>query len=119
MKKTYQPFIIKLAAEVIEILKDEIDNHEHAKEELCMLLTQKLIDGKISEGDDVRMIFESDDELFKFIGKCLTYDSMASLMEMGLVGVYDVEDKGEGFFLTEKGKLYMEAVKKSKPGLSV
>jgi hypothetical protein len=112
MKKTYQPFIIKKVNEILEILKDDINPSEHIKERLCMILTKKFIDGNLSAEDDVRMVFDSEEELLRFVNECYTYESLVSLMEKGFVNVYD-DDDDELFFLTEKGKQYVEKMKKN------
>jgi hypothetical protein len=114
MNKTYQPFIIVKAEEILDILKDDIKPSEHMKERLCMILTEKFINGKLSADDDVRTVFESEEELLKFVNECYTYENLESLMEQGLVGMYEDENDEKLFFLTEKGKLFMDALKKSK-----
>jgi hypothetical protein len=112
MNKTYQPFIIEKADEILEILKDDIVPFDHARERLCMLLTEKFINGKLSSEDDVRTVFESEEELLRFVNECYIYENLLSLMEQGLVGMYEDDDNEELFFLTEKGKLYMDVIKK-------
>jgi len=112
MNKTYQPFVVKKSKEIITVIKDEIPYSEHATEHLCDILTQKFIDGRLNENDDLQDIFEPD-ELMVFIAQEKTYSDLKSLIEMGLVGVYDDEKSEDLFFLTEKGKVYMEQLKKS------
>ena len=114
MNKTYQPFIIEKAEEILDILKDDINPSEHMKERLCMILTDKFIDGKLSADDDVRTVFDSEEELLKFVNECYTYENLVSLMEQGLVGMYEDDNNEKLFFLTEKGKLFMDALRKSK-----
>jgi len=114
MNRTYQPFIIEKAEEILETLKDDIKPSEHMKDRLCMILTDKFIAGTLSAEDDVRTVFESEEELLKFVNECYTYENLVSLMEQGLVGVYEDENDEKLFFLTEKGKLFMDALKKSK-----
>jgi len=103
MKTTYQPFIIKKAEEVIELLKEEIMPTELAKNYLCDIMTQKFIDGKFGEGDEG--VFESDEELFRFINQCEVNEGLAHLYELGLINSFDDCDS---FFITEEGKRYME-----------
>lgn len=112
MNKTYQPFIIKKANEVLEILKEEVKASERAKETLCTILTQKFIDGKLSEEDDVDCIFESEDEILEFINLCDLNDDLMVLHDLGFIGVLE-ENYEESFFLTKKGKLYAKALKQN------
>jgi hypothetical protein len=112
MKKTYQPFIIEKADEILEILKDDINPSDHMKDRLCMILTKKFINGNLNAEDDVKTVFDSEEELLKFVNECYTYESLISLMEKGFVNMYD-DDDNELFFLTEKGKQYVEEIKKN------
>lgn len=105
MGKTYQRFIIEKADEVFETLGPDIKPTERNKAVLCDLLTQKLIDGKLSEGDE--QIFESEEEINKFVHQCWINDNLDDLQERGLIGSYN---DGDSFFLTETGKLYVEKI---------
>ena len=105
MKGTYQPFILEIVEEVFEELKDDINPSEASKEYLCMLLTEKFIDGKLSEGDGSQGIFESDEEIDIFVNQCWVNDNLDILYEHGLIGTYN---DGETFFITEEGKRYVE-----------
>lgn len=111
MNKTYQPFIIAKADEILDVLKDDISITEYAKEELCMILTQKFIDGKFNAEDDISTVFESEDELLMFVNKCYNQEDLMSLMEKGLVGMFEDENNKEIFFLTEEGKRYVTVMK--------
>jgi hypothetical protein len=104
MEKTFQPFIIKKAEEVLDDLKGLISPNEKSKKHLCELMTEKFIEGKLSEDDDY--VFESDDEINEFLNLCKVYDDIAVLQEYGLVGTYD--DDEECYFVTEKGKQYLD-----------
>ena len=103
MKKTYQPFILKICEQVFEEIKDDIKSTDRNKETLCNRLTQKFIDGKLSEGD--QDIFDSDEEIDEFVNLCLINDDLDHLHELGLIGSYN---DGESYFLTEEGKLYTQ-----------
>ena len=41
MNKTYQPFIITKAEEILEILKEDVVYSDFIKERLCIILTNK------------------------------------------------------------------------------
>ena len=109
MKGTYQPFILKIVEEVFEELKDDITPSDESKEYLCDMLTQKFIDGKLSEGDGTMGIFESEKEIDQFVKRCLVNDSLDELHELGLIGTFD---DGKSFFITEEGKKHVEQMKK-------
>jgi hypothetical protein len=106
MNKTYQPFIIEKADEILEILKEDIATTDYARETLCTLLTKKFIDGNLNPDDDVSMIFDSEEELLGFINLCYNRQNLDHLKELGFIGELD-DDK---FFLTEKGKLCVAAL---------
>lgn len=110
MKGTYQPFIIKQAEEVLELLKEDIEVNDQANEDLCIILTKKFIDGTLNEGSQV---FSSTEELDRFINLCLARQDLTSLKAKGLIDTYDDD---ESFFLTKKGKEIAE--KMFKPGVS-
>ena len=105
MGKTYQPFIVTLCEEIFEDIKDEIKSTERNKEVLCDLLTQKFIDFELREGDE--QIFDSQEEIDKFIHLCWVNDNLDDLQERGFIGSYN---DGESYFLTETGKLYVEKI---------
>jgi len=109
MKRTYQPFILNIVESVFEDLKDDVTPSDASKKYLCELLTQKFIDGKLSEGDEEMGIFDSEEELEKFINQCLVNDDLDILYERGLIGSYD---DGESFFITKDGKEYVEKMMK-------
>lgn len=111
MNKTYQPFILEKADEILEILKDDIKPSEFIKNRLCNILTQKFIKGDLSSEDTVDMIFDDADELERFISEALCYEDLSHLMELGLIGFLDEDDeRGHFFFMTEKGKQYLAQI---------
>jgi hypothetical protein len=110
MNKTYQPFIIEKADKILEILKDDVTSSEYARDTLCLILTKKFIDGNLSPDDDVSMIFNSEDELLKFINLCNTHDHLIHLKDLGLVGELD----DDTYFLTDKGKSYVKSMLKER-----
>lgn len=103
MEKTYQPWIIKKADEILHELSKEISIYPKSSEYLYNLLTQKFIDGKISEGDVA--VFDSDEELDMLVSFCKAQEDLENLQDLGYI---DSFDDNESFFLTEKGKKYAE-----------
>lgn len=109
MKATYQPFILTIVEEVFEELKDEINPLEESKEYLCKYLTQRFLDGKLSEGDEGLGIFETENDVNRFVIQCEVNESLQNLMDRGFINSYD---DAESFFLTEEGKSYCKEVMK-------
>jgi hypothetical protein len=108
MNKTYQPFILAKADEILEILKEDIKYSDYIKNRLCNILTQKFIKGDLNVDDPVDTIFDDEDDLHRFISEALCYEDLSHLTELGLVGFLDEDDeRGHFFFITEKGKEYM------------
>ena len=108
MKATYQPFIIEIVEGVFEALNEEIKPLEESKEYLCKYLTQRFLDGKLSEGDGSSGVFETEQDVNKFVTQCEVNEGLRGLMEKGLINSYD---DAESFFLTEMGKSFMEKIK--------
>jgi hypothetical protein len=102
MKGIYQPEIIKQADEVLELLKEDVEITDRAREDLCIILTKKLLEGNLPEGPRV---FDSEDELNGFIHLCNTRKSLEELQRQGYI---DSFDDNESFFLTTKGTEYVE-----------
>lgn len=107
MKKTYQPFILEKADEILYILKDDIEPTEQTKNHLCDILTEKFIKGELSSEDPIDSIFD-EEELLLFINESLIRKDLDSLIEQGLINVLNDDNNEEMFFLTEKGKKYVE-----------
>jgi hypothetical protein len=115
MNKTYQPFILKKADEIFEILKEDIKYSDFMKNRLCNMLTKKFIDGELCSEDPVNTIFKNEDELLSFINEALVYEDIKHLMELGFVGYLDEDnDDVSSFFITEKGRQYVEEMMKEK-----
>ena len=103
MEKSYQPFIIKRGDVILNEISKEIKITDKSREYLYDLLTQKFIDGKISDGDVA--VFDSDDEFDTFLTFCEAQEGLEHLYEIGLIDTFDDKDS---FFLTKKGKEYAE-----------
>lgn len=111
MSKTYQPFIIDKAEEILEILNEDVKYTEFAKNRLCDMLTEKFISGDLSSGDPILGLF-NEEELLAFINETALHDDLEHLIEMGFVDYFEDEDNENCYFLTEAGKQYMESIKK-------
>ena len=109
MKKTYQPFIISKADEILEVLKEDVKYSDFIKDRLCSLLINKFINGELSSEDPIEGIF-NEDELLSFINEAVIHDSIEHLMELKLVNSFSDENNEDCFFLTEKGKKYLEVM---------
>lgn len=107
MKKTYQPFILEKADEILYLLKEDIESTEQIKNLLCDILTEKFIKGELSSEDPIDSIFD-EEELLLFINEALIRNDLDNLIQQGLVNVLNDENGEEMFFLTEKGKKYVE-----------
>jgi len=99
--------------EIFETLKEDIKYSDFMKNRLCNILTKKFIDGELCSGDQA--VFKNEDELLSFINEALVYEDIKHLMELELVGYLDEDDDDvTSFFLTEKGKQYVEEMLKKK-----
>lgn len=104
MIKIFQPFIINKAEQLLEILKDDIECTERSKIRLCEILTKKFVQGDIDSETPICEILEKE-EILSYINECCTYQDLMRLMDIGLI---DSFDDNETFFLTEKGKKYVQ-----------
>ena len=121
MKKTYQPSIIEKSKEIIEYVKSKgffedfkIKSDDHAHELLCDILTERFIDGKFNESDDLVDIFPEVDLLLKYLSDVVTLENLDNLIEQGYVGTLEDENNETFYFATEKGKDYRDKIIKDK-----
>lgn len=113
MSKTYQPFIITLSEELIEILdtrinffKDEgILSTDYAKEAICDLLTEKFLKGEITS-DITDQISFNEEEFSTLLNKIITENALKGLINKGLINYLEDDNGEEMFFLTANGKEY-------------
>lgn len=112
MNKTYQPFILDKAEEILEILKEDVKYTEFARNCMCDLLTEKFILGELSSEDSIQGIF-NEDELLGFISETSLHEDLEHLIELGFIDYFeDSNNKENCYFLTEKGKEYMKGLSK-------
>lgn len=119
MSKTYQPFIVKLSEELIEILdkqvnffqEENITSTDYAKMAICELLTEKFLRGEISSDEEVGTRF-TEDEFKTLLSQIVVNNALSGLVEKGLINFLENEDGEEMFFLTSNGKEYTETLQK-------
>ena len=118
MGKTYQPSIVVKSQEIIAYIKSKgffddykIKSDNHANELLCDILTNRFIDGKYNESDDIVDIFPVVDDLLKYLSDVVTLENLDVLMEQGYVGQLEDENNEIFYFATEKGKKYRDQLK--------
>jgi len=112
MKKTFQPFIVAKAEEMINFMRNDYDifenlgikSTEHTKERLCDILTERFINGEYNEDDDIVDLFPNDKLLMSFLAEMATKSDIDNLIDKGLVGSLDDENGRDYYFMTEKGK---------------
>ena len=112
MKKIYQPFIIEKAGLILDVLKDDVSITDFTMDRMCDLLTDKFISGDLSSDDPIQEIF-NEKELLLYINEMEIHKDLDHLIELELID-YFVDDN-EGlviYFMTEKGKKYVDELKK-------
>lgn len=122
MKKTFQPFIVAKAEEMIIFMKTDYDifedlgikSTEYTKERLCDILTEKFINGEYDENDDIGDLFPDDKLLMSFLAEMATKSDLDNLIEKGLVGSLDDETGRDYYFVTEKGKECVKQMNREK-----
>lgn len=109
MEKTYQPEVIELSDKMINTLKDDgffeesgITDHTPANGVLRDFLTEKFIEGKLTDG----VVEVGDEEFMNVLSMIIAKCTLTSLVEKGYVNSVEDENDEEVFFLTEKGKQY-------------
>jgi hypothetical protein len=117
MLKAYQQVVLDECEVIISSLTEmdffkdyEINDLTFVRKYLCDALTQKYIDGLLGE-EDISIFTE--DEFDKILKDLATGSILYELKKKGLIDSYEDDDTEEIFFLSEKGKLYLEEMKKS------
>ena len=117
MSKVYQQVVLDECEVIIttltemEFFKDyEINDLTFVRKHLCDILTQKYIDGLLGE-EDISIFTE--DEFDKLLKDLAAGSVLYELKKKGLIDSYEDDDTDEIFFLSEKGKEYLEEMKKS------
>jgi hypothetical protein len=105
----YQPVVVQKMEEIINYLieskffeENEIGDLEFSKNYLLDALTQKFIDGNL-DGE----IF-TEEEFITCLKEMVAGSVLNELKKKGYVETYDDEEKGELYFLTQKGKDYIK-----------
>lgn len=116
MKKTYQPFIIEIADQLIDFLekqdffkKEGISSTEYLKNEICENLTEKFLKGELSADEPVSFTEEEFEKLLKF---AIANEALENLVEIGAINYFENENGEEMFFLTEDGRKIAEFLDK-------
>jgi hypothetical protein len=112
MGKVYQPSVIEKTNLIIEILtntnffKDyELESTDFATTYLNDILTEKFIEGKITE--DNLELFETEE--FELILKEIVSGTILNeLKNKGYLNSYEDDNTEELFFLTEQGKKFLQ-----------
>lgn len=116
MSKVYQPIVIENCENIIGSLKEmnffedyEIHDLTYSRKRLCDILTEKYIDGLLNE--DIIEIF-TEEEFEKLLRDLAAGSVLYELKMKGFVDSYEDDDTEEMFFLTEKGKNYLDELRK-------
>jgi len=115
MEKTYQPQVIELGNKMINLLQEDdffnenqITDVEPARIILYDSLTEKFIQGEISDGCSAY----SEEEFFNVMRLMISSCVLNSLKKKGLIDSYEDDNTEEVFFLTKDGKDFGERMKK-------
>ena len=118
-KIMYQPVVIKKAEKFIVQLKsinffeeEEIRCTNITMVIICDVLTDKFINGTLSDGDDIGCLFNKE-EFSKIIGDIKIAESLSSLYDKGLIESVEDENNELVYFLTDKGKEFMGILNKN------
>jgi hypothetical protein len=111
MSKIYQPFILERVEEIMIALEEskffeehELEDRNFAKNHLSDILTEKFISGVIdSQTED---IFD-EDEFGNILKQIIAGTVLNELKMKGYINSYEDENTEEIFFLTNKGKNYL------------
>lgn len=117
MSKIYQQIVLDECETIIitltemDFFKDyEIVDLTFVRKHLCDILTQKYIDGLLNE-DDISIFTE--DEFEKLLRELAAGSVLFELKKKGFIDSYEDDDTEEIFFLSEKGKVYLQELKEN------
>ena len=120
MNKTYQPIVIEETENLLEGLKDSKFFEEYniidltfAKGYLLEIMTEKHISGLIGNFDEENDELFTEEEFSKLLNEIVVGSISNSLKEKGYLNSYEDETTEELFFLSEKGKKYLEDLNNS------
>lgn len=116
MSKVYQQIVIQETDLLIEGLIDskffedyEITDLTFAKQYILDLMNEKYISGLLGEENDELF---SEEEFAKMLQEIVAGTVLYELKEGGFINSYEDDETEEMFFLTEKGKEYIENQRK-------
>lgn len=112
MAKVYQPIVIEESENLLQGLTEsgfftdyEITDLTFAKQYILEVVNDKYILGLL--GEEIEELF-SEEEFTKMLQEIVAGSVLHELKEGGFLNSYEDETTEEMFFLTEKGKKYIE-----------
>lgn len=113
MKKVYQPVVMEQTENLLqgliesEFFKDyEITDLTYTREKLLDVMTEKYISGVLSSTDDEEIFTE--EEFSDLLRDLVAGSLLHELKTKGLIESYEDDTTEETFFLTNKGKDYID-----------
>ena len=115
MAKVYQPIVIEETENILlgliesKFFEDyEITNLTFARQYILDIMNEKYISGLLGEDDDEYEEIFTEDEFTKILQELVAGSVLYELKENGYVNSYSDEETEEMFFLTKKGKKYLD-----------
>lgn len=112
-KPTYQPKVIECTENLIKGLEDaeffkdyEIEDLTYTRQYLNEFFTQKFIDGQLDNEEEFIPMFD-EPEFEKILREIAAGTVLYDLKKMGYIDSYEDDVTEERFFLTRKGKKYL------------
>jgi hypothetical protein len=112
MPKVYQPNVIEESENLLiglvesKFFEDyDITDLTFAREYILDIMNEKYISGLLGEEDDELF---TEEEFTKMLQEIVAGTVLRELKETGFINSYEDENTEELFFLTEKGKKYVE-----------
>ncbi len=112
MSKVYQPVVIEESENLLmgliesKFFEDyEITDLTYARQYILDVMNEKYISGLMGEENDELF---TEEEFTKILREIVAGTVLHELKESGYINSYEDDNTEEMFFLTEKGKKYME-----------